>query len=264
MRKISQICICIHHIPSLQCDPGTTGATLINHFAMPSTPSLGQILIVDSDDSIADLLKVNLGSEGYAIDRVLHAQEVDRTALGPVALIIADSMKEPYSGMDLVYDLKDDPDTEHVGIILYSTFSSERMVIDALDAGADDYIVKPFSLREMVARVKSVLRRRRATAPAGSSVITFENLTIDLQSKTARLDGEPLPLSRTEYAILVILLKSVNTYVSRIEIHRKVWNDQSAGANERIVDTNISRLRKKLGELGDRITNRSGLGYMLN
>lgn len=232
---------------------------------MPQNPSLGHILVVDSDDSIAELLKVNLGSEGYAVDRLTHASEVDHSALGAVALIIADSMKEDYTGLDLVYDLRDNPDTEHVGIILYSTYNNERMVIDALDAGADDYIVKPFSLREMVARVKSVMRRRRpANTRAGGSVITFESLTVDLLSKTVQLDGAPLPLSRIEYAILVILLKSLNTYVSRIEIHRRVWNDTSASANERIVDTNISRLRKKLGHLGDRITNRSGLGYMIN
>lgn len=229
---------------------------------MTQTASLGQILIVDSDDSIAELLKVNLGSEGYAVRRLLHASEVDRAALGDVSLIIVDSMTEEYTGMDLVFDLKDDPTTEHVGIILYSPFASERMVIDALDAGADDYIVKPFSLREMVARVKSVLRRRRIV-PAQGTQMSFEGLTIDLRSKTARLAGEPLPLSRTEYAILVMLLRSINTYVSRVEIHRSVWPDENAGSNERIVDTNISRLRKKLGPLGDRITNRSGLGYMI-
>lgn len=229
---------------------------------MALTPSLGRIIIVDSDNSIAELLKVNLNSEGYDVCSFQHASEVDHGALGDVSLIIADSMTEAYSGLDLVYDLKDNPITEHVGIILYSTYGSERMVIDALDAGADDYIVKPFSLREMVARVKSVLRRRRIL-PAQGTQMSFEDLTVDLQTKTARLGDEPLPLSRTEYAILVMLLRSLNTYVSRVEIHRSVWPDENAGSNERIVDTNISRLRKKLGPLGDRITNRSGLGYMM-
>lgn len=232
---------------------------------MPDGPSLAQILVVDNDDSITELLKVNLGSEGYDVDIIEHACDVDRTALGAVALIIADSMTEDYTGMDLVYDLREDPTTEHVGIILYSTYGGERMVIDALDAGADDYITKPFSLREMVARVRSVLHRRRISdKPARGVVINFENLSMDLQSKTVKIDGEPVPLSRTEFAILAQLLKNINNYVSRIEIHRKVWSDDNVGSNERIVDTNISRLRKKLGPLGDRITNRSGLGYMIN
>lgn len=227
--------------------------------------SLGNILVVDSDDNIADLLKVNLSSEGYSVDRLRHASGVDRANLGETHLVIVDSMREEYSGMDLVYDLKDDPATENIGIILYSPFNGERMVIDALDAGADDYIVKPFSLREVVARVRSLLRRRQreTKTPQGAS-IEFEGLAVDLRSQTVTLDGRPVALSRIEYSILVLLLKSINTYVTRVEIYRRVWKDGTAGANERIVDTNISRLRKKLGNLGDRIVNRSGHGYMIS
>jgi DNA-binding response OmpR family regulator len=173
-------------------------------------------------------------------------------------------MHQPYSGMDLIFDLKDNPSTEHIGVILYSSFKSERMVIDALDAGADDYIVKPFSLRELVARVKSVMRRQKAPSAAPGRTINFDNMEVDLATQTVRLEGTPVSLSKTEFAILSILLKNVNSYVSRIEIHKKVWNDENAGANERIVDTNISRLRKKLGYIGERIVNRSGHGYMIS
>ena len=231
---------------------------------MLSTPSLGHILIVDDDATISELLRVNLKSEGYSVDVVTCAEEVDRSAQGETRLVIVDAMQQPYSGMDLIYDFKDDPQTEHIGIILYSSFKSERMVIDALDAGADDYIVKPFSLREMVARVKSVLRRHTAREARGGNLITFQDLTVDLTTQVVKLAGTPLTLSKTEYAILTLLLKNVDNYVSRIEIHRKVWSDDTAGANERIVDTNISRLRKKLGELGNRIVNRSGHGYMIS
>lgn len=136
------------------------------------------------------------------------------------------------------------------------------MVIDALDAGADDYIVKPFSLRELIARVKSVLRRHGNTNRA--SLLTFLNLTLDATSQTVKIDGQPLALTRTEYAILHLLIKNVDSYVSRIELHHKVWPDSTVGTNERIVDTNISRLRKKLGELGNNLINRSGHGYMLS
>lgn len=231
---------------------------------MPSTPSMGHILIVDDDDNIAELLQINLRSEGYAVDTCRVAEEVDPETLDSVQLIIVDAMHQPYSGMDLIFDLKDNPSTEHIGIILYSSFKSERMVIDALDAGADDYIVKPFSLRELVARVKSVMRRHKAPAGRSSRTLLFDNMEVDLASQTVRLDGTPVALSKTEFAILTILLKNVNSYVSRIEIHKKVWTDETAGANERIVDTNISRLRKKLGGIGERIVNRSGHGYMIS
>ena len=138
------------------------------------------------------------------------------------------------------------------------------MVIDALDAGADDYVVKPFSLRELLARIKSVLRRHRATANSASRVLTFQNLSVNLGNQTVKIGDSPLNLSNTEYAILTLLLKNVNNLVSRTEIHKSVWNDQNPGSNERIVDTNISRLRKKLGDLGSHIVNRSGHGYMLS
>lgn len=231
---------------------------------MLSTPSIGNILIVDDDENITELLQVNLRSEGFSVEVEKVAEHVDRKAQGATRLVIVDAMHQDYSGMDLIYDFKDDPATEHISIILYSDIKSERMVIDALDAGADDYIVKPFSLRELVARVKSVLRRHKATvAPAGQT-LTFENLTVDLTTQTVKIDGQPIGLSRTEYAILELLMRNVSTYVSRVEIHRKVWADDTAGINERIVDTNISRLRKKLGDLGSCIVTRSGHGYMLS
>lgn len=224
---------------------------------------MGQILIVDDDSNICKLLQVNLRSEGYTVDVEEVAGNVDRSALESTQLVIVDAMNQPYSGMDLIYDLKDNPATEHIGIILYSNIKSERMVIDALDAGADDYMVKPFSLREMVARVKSVMRRHRLPART-AAVVTFESMEVDFGSQTVRIDGKPVSLSKTEFSILAILLKNVNSYVSRVEIHRRVWDDGTAGINERIVDTNISRLRKKLGEVGARIVNRSGHVYMIS
>ncbi|MCH5222291.1 MAG: response regulator transcription factor [Muribaculaceae bacterium] len=231
---------------------------------MPNTPSLGHILIVDDDQNISSLLSVNLKSEGYSVEVVDIAENVDRSAQAETSLVIVDAMRQPYSGMDLIYDFKEDPQTEQIAIILCSGFKSERMVIDALDAGADDYIVKPFSLRELVARVKSILRRHSSSTPRTGNIIVFHNMTVELTSQTVKIDNTPLALSKTEYAILVLLLKNVSNYVSRIEIHRKVWSDDTAGLNERIVDTNISRLRKKLGELGTHIVNRSGHGYMIS
>lgn len=230
---------------------------------MSSTPSLGEILIVDDDANISDLLRVNLRSEGYDVSVATVAEEVDRRKLEETSLVIVDAMNQPYSGMDFIYDLKEDPATEHVAIILYSPIKSERMVIDALDAGADDYIVKPFSLRELLARVKSVLRRHSGPVRKNNQ-LSFLNLTLDPVSQTVKIDGSPLALTRTEYSILLILLKNVDSYVSRLELHHKVWPDTAAGSNERIVDTNISRLRKKLGELGNNLVNRSGHGYMLS
>lgn len=224
----------------------------------------GHILIVDDDTNITELLSVNLRSEGYTVSVQAVAADVDRAAQDDTCLVIVDAMQQPYSGMDLIYDFKDDARTADIGIILCSSVKSEHMVIDALDAGADDYMAKPFSLRELVARVRSVLRRHRPRAVRPKTQLSFEGLVMDTASQSARLDDAPLNLTKTEFAILELLLRNANNYVPRTDIHRSVWPDENAGANERIVDTNISRLRKKLGPLGTRIVNRSGHGYMIS
>ena len=231
---------------------------------MLSSPSLGHILIVDDDTNITELLSVNLKSEGYSVAVESSAANVDRGTQGETRLVIVDAMKQEYSGLDLVYDFRDDPRTEHIGIILYSPFKSERMVIDALDAGADDYIVKPFSLREIVARIKAVLRRHTSSGTTGGNILPSQGLTVDQTNQSVKIDGAPITLTKTEYAILLLLLKNQDNYITRAEMRSKIWTDDKAGSNERIVDTNISRLRKKLGDLGNRIVNRSGHGYMIS
>ena len=231
---------------------------------MNSTPALGNILIVDDDEDICELLQMNLRSEGYYVKVEKVAENVSLDSLADTRLIIVDAMKQDYSGMDLIFDVKDYPKSEHVGIILYSNIKSERMVIDALDAGADDYIVKPFSLRELLARVKSVLRRHSFAPKTSGNILKFHSLTVDPISQTVKLADQPLQLTKTEYAILTMLLKNVDSYVARVEIHKNVWNNDSAGANDRIVDTNISRLRKKLGNLSQHLISRTGHGYMLS
>lgn len=231
---------------------------------MSFTPSLGNILIVDDDENIIDLLQINLRSEGYSIAVEKIAENVNFESLDSTRLIIVDAMHQDYSGMDLIYDLKENPRTAYISVILYSDIKSERMVIDALDAGADDYVVKPFSLRELMARIKSILRRQTHMQTTQASTLQFKELTLDQLSQTVKVNGQPLQLTKIEYALLLLLLKNKDTYLSRIELHRNVWTDSTtAGTNERIVDTNISRLRKKLGDLGMYIVSRTGHGYML-
>lgn len=229
---------------------------------MPVT-ALGKIVIVDNDENISSLLSINLRSEGY--DTVVHA-DADNVAndLDGASLVIADRMGAAYSGMSLLRDMKANPMTSHIGFIICSSDDSERLIIEALDAGADDYIIKPFSLRELVARSKAVIRRHsRHNAPAPATVLTFHSLTVDLMTGRVTDGDNVLTMTKTEYAILQLLLKSVNNYVSRAEIYKRVWKEDLEKSNERIVDTNISRLRKKLGDLGSHLINRSGLGYMM-
>ena len=230
---------------------------------MPAT-TLGKIIVVDDDENISSLLSVNLGSEGYDVAVYDNAEDVIGSDLSGVRLIVADAMDCGFTGISLLNELKSNPLTVHIGFIICSMHDSERLIIEALDAGADDYIVKPFSLRELVARAKAVIRRHaRSSAATQGTTIEFHTLRLDLMTRRV-IDGDNvLTLTKTEYAILEMLLKQVNNYVSRAEIYKNVWKDDLEKSNDRIVDTNISRLRKKLGDLGGHLINRSGLGYMM-
>lgn len=228
-----------------------------------TTGSLGKILIVDGDENIVDLLNVNLDCEGYAVASCDSAADASHIDLSDTRLVIADAMDQQFSGLDLLRSIREDPMKTHVGFILCTTDDNSGLVIEALDSGADDFIVKPFSLREFVARVRSVIRRHGVAVGAPGKMLTFKSLMIDLVNRKVTDDGMILSLSKTEYAILVLLMKNIDNYLTCAEIHKHVWNDAADTPNDRIVDTNISRLRKKLGEIGANIINRSGFGYIL-
>ena len=232
---------------------------------MVSHTSLGNILIIDSDRDIRELLRLNLTSEGYNISIAEHTSDISQITLGGTHLIIIDAANDNPSGVEFIHSVKSSPKGSVIGIIYCSALDNERTLIDALDAGADDVIRKPFSLREMLARIRSVMRRRcRATTTIDdANIVQFKDMTVDMINKSVTINGEVIGLSYTEYAILELLLRNINTYTSRIEIFRNVWPG-STGANDRIVDTNISRLRRKLGPVGSCIVNRTGLGYMIS
>lgn len=234
---------------------------------MAPLTSLGNILIVDEDVAITDLLQLNLCSEGYNVTVVARTAEVDMRNLRDYHLVLVDCVGQQPSGLEFIKQVKNSRTGDCTGVIYYSEYGSERTIIEALDAGADDCLRKPFSLREMLARIRAVMRRRARNFTAHASeendnVVTIENMNIDLTRRNVTIDGENINLSNTEFSILELLLRNANTYTSRIEIFRKVWPD-GTGANERIVDTNISRLRRKLGSMASCIANRQGLGYMI-
>lgn len=230
--------------------------------SMAYTSSLGKIYVVDEDSNIMDLLLTNLNSEGYSVEGFSKAADIMSQDLGDVSLIIVDAMQQKFNGLHLIAQLKANPLTAHTAIILYTANASERILIEALDLGADDFVMKPFSLRELVARVRTVMRRMtRPAVKTPGQTLSYSTLKLDLMTGKVTDDGMELPVTKTEFAILKLLLRNVGTPISRFEIYHNVWQDDNTG-NDRIVDTNISRLRKKLGELSTSLVNRSGLGYM--
>jgi DNA-binding response OmpR family regulator len=237
-----------------------------NARGMTYSPSLGNIIVIDDEPNITNLLQVNLGCEGYTVTTVNSAADfASKKNLQEVDLVIVDAMRQDYTGLQLIKDLRNEAGFKRVGIIAYSSEDDDMYPVDALNAGADDYILKPFSLRELVARVKAVIRRYASqVAPEErETTLNFKTLSVDVKTHRVTLDNMPLTLTKTEYQILAMLMRNVNSYISRIEIHRSIWPQELSGANERKVDTNISRLRKKLGNVARNLVNRSGRGYMI-
>lgn len=236
---------------------------------MLQTSSLGKIILIDDDAVIADLLKVNLSSEGFTLEVYPVAADVTPKQCADARMVIVDAMGQEYNGLDFTRDLKDSFEAPDVPVIVCSAGFGEDDIVDAFDAGADDYITKPFSLRELIARAKAVLRRhpmktpKQSAAPAVNDQIIevpHLKLRIDTGAQQVVEDGMIVPLTKTEYAILIHLLRNQNSFFNRKEICAEVWRDEP-NSNDRIVDTNISRLRKKLGESGRYIINRYGMGY---
>lgn len=223
-----------------------------------------RILVVDDEESLCEILKFNLEHEGYEVVTMQSAEEVLTRNIAEFDLMILDVMMGELSGFGLAKILRKRNDTADIPIIFCSALDSEADKIKGLDIGADDYISKPFSVAEVLARVRSILRRTRrsssATPIADEGIITFNGLEVNTMRKRCRVDGEEVSLTRKEFDILVLLLESRGTILSREQIMKRVWSDEVV-VLDRTIDVNITRMRKKLGEYGNHIITRTGYGY---
>lgn len=227
-----------------------------------------KILVIDDEESICEILRYNLEKEGYEVDTALSAEEALGMDLPAYSLFIVDIMMDKLSGFDFARKLKHIESLERKPIIFCTALSDEDDTVMGLNIGADDYITKPFSIPEVLARVRSVLRRsnisdhihaNRSKARYEDDIV-FKGMRINRNEKICYIDGEPLQLSKTEFDLLMFFLEHRNRIYSREEIIRTVWSNNVIVSN-RTVDTSLTRLRKKLGDYGKHIETRVGFGY---
>lgn len=216
-----------------------------------------KILVVDDEKDLCEILQFNLESEGYEVDTANSAEEALKKNLYEYDLILLDVMMGGMSGFKAADTMRKQKQIE-IPIIFITAKSSENDLLTGFNVGGDDYIQKPFSVKEVIARVKAVLKRGKQTSTEKISCGTLE---IDLSRKLAYIDGHIIDLTRKEFDILLLLMKKRGSYVSREEILDRVWDDDVV-VTERNVDVNIARLRKKIGEYGNHIKGKTGYGYL--
>ncbi|MBO7630677.1 MAG: response regulator transcription factor [Bacteroidales bacterium] len=227
-----------------------------------------KILVVDDESDICEILQYNLETEGYEVVTANSAEEALELHLQEFALILLDVMMGEMSGFQMARKMKDNPFTAQIPIIFITALEGEDNLVKGLNIGADDYIAKPLSMKEVKARVKAVLRRStQIKVPQGDvrvaisdSKICFEGIILDLNAKTATIDGQNLLLTKLEYEMLSLLLQHPGKVFSREDILTYCW-PQDVYVLDRTVDVNITRLRKKIGSYGKHIKTRVGYGY---
>lgn len=227
---------------------------------------VAKILVVDDEETLCEVLKFNLEIAGYDVAVAHSAEEaLQMTPLLQWNLILLDVMMGRMSGFAFARHLKSDAITKHIPIIFLTAKDNEDDMVAGLNIGADDYIYKPYTIRNVLTRVNTVLRRVNGNPEnekVSENVVVIENMIIDNTSKTIAIDGEEIKMPKKEFEILNLLASNPGRVFSRDEIIAKVWEDNVIVV-DRVVDVNITRLRKKLGNIGNKIITRSGYGYGL-
>ncbi len=219
-----------------------------------------KILVVDDEESICEILQLNLQSEGYSVDVAYSAEEALKLNISSYSLLILDIMMGEIGGYKLLQILRSREETKAIPVIFCSAKDTKDDTITGLNLGADDYIAKPFVAREVAARVKSVLRRTYTKAEVQNSTVEYETLSMDLNRKQCKIDGEEISMTKKEFEILALLLQNRNVIFSRQDILSRVWDDEVVVV-DRTIDVFITRLRKKIGIYGKKIVTRLGYGY---
>ena len=221
-----------------------------------------RILVVDDEQDLCEILKFNLETEGYLVETANSAEEALEKDIASYNLLLLDVMMGGMSGFQLAKQLKNSEVTAHIPIIFLTARDTENDTVTGFNLGADDYISKPFSIREVMVRVRAVLRRTasRLEGAEEPAVISYQGLLLNLDKKSVSVDGEDVPFTKTEFELLRLLLEERGRVFSRQELIDRVW-PKDVLVLDRTVDVNITRMRKKIGKFAKCIVTRLGFGY---
>jgi two-component system, OmpR family, alkaline phosphatase synthesis response regulator PhoP len=217
------------------------------------------VLVVDDEEDICEIIKFNLESDGFHVDTANSAEEALHKPLAKYHLFIFDVMMKGISGFKLADEIRHKKKLAKP-IIFLTAKNTENDKLTGFSLGADDYITKPFSVRELVARVRAVMRRPSPQEIQENEKVKIEGLELDQEKKKLFMNGSKVDLTPHEYFIMKLLLTNIGKVYSREEILNFAWKD-NISVLDRTVDVHITRLRKKLGEYGKCIISRSGHGY---
>ena len=220
-----------------------------------------KILVVDDEEDICEILQFNLQLEGFKVDVAHSAEEAMTLKLKEYNLILLDVMMGKISGFRMMQLMRQNDYTAHIPIIFITARDTENDVVTGFNLGADDYISKPFSIKEVVLRVKAVVRRTlEVNTPSKINSVWVDGLELKIDKKSVTVDNENVPFTKKEFELLLVLMQNPNKVLSREDLLKMVWSDDVCVV-PRTVDVNITRIRKKIGKYGARIVARQGFGY---
>ncbi|MGA2406979.1 MAG: response regulator transcription factor [Bacteroidales bacterium] len=218
-----------------------------------------KILIIDDEEDLCEILQYNLSNEGYYTEIAHSAEEALKRPLGNFDLVLLDVMMGPMSGFKFADKLRKELKID-VPVIFLTAKDTENDILTGFSLGADDYISKPFSVNELTARVKAVLKRSYTDKVDSKSILQFNGIDLDTVRKRLIINDERVELTKKEYEILRTLLENQGKVFSREDLLMRIWG-QDVIVTERTVDVNITRLRTKLGQFGSSLKNKTGYGY---
>ena len=218
------------------------------------------ILIVDEEENLCEILRYNLINEGYLVDVAYSAEEALKKNIQNYNLLLLDVVLGKISGFKLAHILRSNPGTAAISMIFLTGRGSENDRLTGFNLGADDYITKPFSVLELLARIKAVVRRINSKKNPSIEVISYDRLNINLTNKQVVLEGEEIRFTRKEFEILKLFIENKNRLFTREELLTLIWNEEAFVLN-RTIDVNITRIRKKIGRYEKNIVTKLGLGY---